>query len=81
MKDKNVDIIETYVMFSTDVTINLKMRKVSRYGSLQPEYELVEVAGVGIDEINDDAIRIIVLEKIRIEALRLIKKYESEIKT
>lgn len=77
MKNENTDIIETHVVFSTDVTINIKMKKVTRYGDLQPKYEFVEVAGIVTDDVND-VIGICVLEKIKRKALNAIKKYEDD---
>ena len=80
MKDENVDIIETYVMFSTDISINVKMKKVTRYGSSESEYKFVEIAGISGDEIVENS-GMDVLGKIREKALYSIKEYEDEIKT
>lgn len=74
----DTDIIETYVMFSTEVTINVKMKKVTKYGDLQPEYKFVEVAGILTDDCND-AIDIGILGRIKQIALSAIKKYEDEL--
>lgn len=71
------DIIETNVMFSTEVTINVKMKKVTRYGDSQPKYKFVEVAGIVTDDVND-VIGIGVLEKIKRKGLNAIKKYEDD---
>ena len=80
MKDENVDIIETYVMFSTDVTINVKMKKVTKYGNSESQYKFVVVADIPISESIDD-VGSDVLGKIREKALNSIRKYEDEIKT
>jgi len=80
-EDKNVDVIETYVMFATEVKVNVKVRKTTSYGSSEPEYELAEVAGIPNPfVVLDENTGMDVLGKIREEALNAVKKYESEIK-
>lgn len=80
MKDEDVTIIETYVMFGTDITINVKMKKVTTYGSSDSEYKIVEIAGIPADEIAEDN-GLDIVGKIREKALHSIKKYEDEIKS
>ena len=80
-EDKHVDIIKTYVMFGVDITVNIKVRKTTSYGSSKPEYTCAEIAGVdipedGFDWSNKDTI----IRKIQEEAYDKVKKYEEEIK-
>ena len=80
-KDKNVDVIQTYIMFATDITVNVKVRKTTSYGSSEPEHELAEVVGVSILEGELDwSTKDSIIKNIQKEAFSAVEKYESEIK-
>ena len=78
MKNENTDIIETCVVFSTDVTINIKVKKNTTYGNLHPEYKIVEVAGIITDD-SIDVVNIGLFGRIKEKALSAIIKYQDEL--
>ena len=85
MKKEEVDIIETNIMFGVDIKVNVKVRKTTSYGNLQPEYKLAEVAGVAIqsdmlDENTKIDIRKNIIKNIREEAFVVVKEYEEDLK-
>lgn len=81
MTNECADVIETNIIFATEVKVNVKVRKVTRYGSTQPEYDLIEIAGIhmGADvldlEVNKDIVMV-----IKGEALKAIKNAEKRLK-
>lgn len=76
-EDENVDIIETYVMFATEVKVNVKVRKTTPYGSPESEYKLVEIAGVPNPfDVFDENVGMDILGKIREEALIAVRGEE-----
>lgn len=79
MKKKEVDIIETNIMFAVDIKVNVKVRKTTLYGNSEPKYILAEVAGVGVFELDlstkDDIIR-----NIQREAFAAVKEHEDSIR-
>ena len=79
-EDKNVDIIKTYIMFATDITVNVKVRKTTSYGNPKPEYELAEVGGVAIPDDMDWTTKDSIIKNIQKEAFDAVEKYESGMK-
>lgn len=77
-EDKNVDVIETFVMFAVDITVNVKVRKTTTYGSSEPEYKLAEVGGVVIPDGLDWSTKDNIIKNIEEEAFGAVKKHESE---
>jgi len=77
---EETDVIETNIMFATEVKVDAKVRKVTTYGSQQPEYKLVEIAGISIDSdiLDEDNKKIVkVLREI---VLDKVKIYEKDLK-
>ena len=74
----DVDVIEKYVLFATEVKVNVKVRKTTSHGN-QSEYVLAEIAGVAIESISFDmTAKIDILKKIKEEAFVAVKKYEEK---
>ena len=79
--DKNVDIIKTYVMFGVDITVNIKVRKTTSYGSSKSEYKCAEIARVSIPEDGIDwSTKDNIIRSIEKEAFDQVKEYEEDIK-
>ena len=80
MKNEEVDVIETNIMFAVDIKVNVKVRKVTSYGNLRPEYKLAEVANVAIhSDVFDESTKMNIVRNIREEAFDAVHEYEKEI--
>ena len=78
---EETDVIETNIMFATEVKVDAKVRKVTTYGSQQPEYKLVEIAGISIDsDILDDEDNKKIVKVLREIVLDKVKIYEKDLK-
>jgi len=79
--NEDVDIIETNIIFATEVKVIVKIRKSTSYGNPNPEYKLAEVAGVVIrSDISNEEINKDIVEKIQYDALLAVGDYEQNIK-
>ena len=79
-EDKNVDVIKTYIMFATEVKVNVKMKKTTSYGNPEPEYSLAEVGGVSIPDELAWSTKDNIIKNIEEEAFDAVKEYKLEIK-
>jgi len=80
IKNEEVEIIETNIVFATKVKVEAKVKKVRTYGSNQPEYKLLSLAGVDMKKVEDE--RDLAMEMIRAitkDVFNRIKKYEEEL--
>ena len=81
MNEDKVDVIETNIMFGTEVKIYAKIKKVTTYGNAQSEYKLIEVAGVSIDsDILDDEDNRKIAKVLREILIDKVKAYDEEMK-
>jgi len=78
-EDKHTVVIKTNTMFAVDIVVNVKVNKSTSYGNPEPEYELAEVAGVGIFEL-DWSTKDSIISNIQKEAFDKVKKCEEEIR-
>ena len=80
MKNEEVDVIETNIMFAVDIKVSVKVRKTTSYGNPRPEYKLAEVANVGIQSgVFDESENMDVIRNIRDKAFVAVEEYEKEI--
>ena len=78
---EETDVIETNIIFATEVKVDAKVRKVTTYGNPEPEYKLVEIAGVSIDsDILDDEDNKKIVKVLREIVLDKVKIYEKDLK-
>jgi len=77
MTNEDVDIIETNIIFATEVKVIVKIRKSTSYGNPNPGYKLAEVAGVVIRSDDEETKRDIV-RKIEYDALLAVEDYEKK---
>ena len=81
MKEENVEVIETNIIFGADISVNVKVRKTISYGDSQPQYTLAEIAGVvvpvdGLDcSIEND-----IVSNICKDIFSKVKEYEKNFK-
>jgi len=81
MTNEDVDIIETNIIFATEVKVIVKIRKSTSYGDPNPVYKLAEVAGVVIrSDISDEEIKRDIVRKIEYNALLAVGDYEQNMK-
>ena len=76
-----VDVIETNIIFAVDISVNVKVRKTTSYGSSQPQYTLAEIAGVAVPVDGlDCSIENDIINNICKEIFSKVKEYEKNFK-
>ena len=81
MYKEDVVVIETNIMFDVDIKVNVKVKKITSYANSQPQYKLVQMAGVIIqsDESDETPKMKDIIRNIEDEAFLAVRKHEREI--